>query len=93
MRKILTLALLGLTAMAVTGCAGTFQRSAQQIQREMNGGYPAVIKLYSLDGKLLQTWQGSLVLPVSDDDGDPSLTFISDGKKVSVSGVYSIEEK
>lgn len=86
---------LGLLAMVtLAGCtAASQQRFGQAWQKEIGGGYLAIVKLYSLDGKLLETWEGSHVIADSDDDGDPSLTFIKDGKKISISGVYSIEER
>lgn len=92
--NFMILAALCLMAFLSQGCAATFERVGQVLQKEMNGGYPAKITLYSTNGTVLQQWESERVLPIADTHwGDPSLTFMIDGKKNTILGIYTIEEK
>jgi hypothetical protein len=89
-KALIILALLAVIP-TFSGCAGTVERVSQNLQKEVGGGYHARVTFYSLDGKELRVLEGR-VLPINDDGGEPSISFIMDGKKITLQGLFLIEE-
>ena len=59
------------------GCASC-QRELKSCSADINGGLYRIINVYSLDGKLLATYEGKVDI---DDNANGSIMFELDGKR------------
>ena len=83
---ILFLALL----FAFGGCA-SFNRSLKSCNSDISGGLYRTVNVYSLDGKLLATYEGKIAI---DDNDNGSVMFDLDGKRyVYYHAIVEIIEK
>ncbi len=72
----------------LTGCASIGQ-AGKSLQNEFGSGLTRRVTFYSYDGKVLKTWEGKIF--TEGNEGE-SLHFQVDGKRMTVSGAYTIEE-
>mgnify|MGYP001573321952 CR=1 FL=1 len=77
----------GILAIVAAGCAGT-QQSCSHFKSSLVG-LPRVVTLYAQDGAVIRTWEGWYQVIV---DGS-SARFIDQGKVVTISGTWIIEER
>ena len=86
--KKLGLFLALLTIFGLSGCA-SFQSIDKNIKNQVGGGLFRRVTFYSLDGKVLKTWEGKVF---TESDEGQALHFQVNGKRMTLSGTYSIEE-
>lgn len=88
MKRLLLVALLPLLLM---GCAETSTQIGKSWQSEIQGGLNRKVTLYSYTGQVLRVWEGPNIIINGTEGGETEM--IVDGKKVSLSGLFVIEEK
>lgn len=89
MKKLILITILPILLM--TGCAQTLTQVGKSVQSEFHGGLDRKVTLYSYSGQPIRVWEGPNIIINGTEGGETEM--IVDGKKVSVSGVFVIEEK
>lgn len=88
--KIVVFALLIVSLFAFAGCASC-NRSLKSCNSNISGGLYRTVNVYSLDGKLLATYEGKIDI---DDNANGSVMFDLDGKRyVYYHAIVEIIEK
>lgn len=77
LKKVIMGATLMLGVITLAGCAST-QRACKSCQSDMDGGLERIVNIYSLNGKLLATYEGFFDI---DDNSNGSIMFDIDGKR------------
>ena len=90
LKKVIMGATLILGVITLAGCAST-QRACKSCQSDMDGGLERILNVYSLDGKLLATYEGFFDI---DDNSNGSIMFDIDGKRyVYYNAIIEVIEK
>ena len=88
--RILALTLLLVSLFAIGGCASC-GRSCKSCSSDINGGLYRVVNIYSLDGKLLATYEGKIDI---DDNTNGSIVFdLNDKRYVYYNAIVEVIEK
>lgn len=88
--KIVVFALLIVSLFAFSGCASC-NRSLKSCNSNISGGLYRIVNVYSLDGKLLATYEGKIDI---DDNANGSVMFDLNGKRyVYYNAIVEIIEK
>lgn len=89
-KKILIALLLSVGVVGFTGCAST-ARACKSCNSDMNGGLDRVVNVYSLDGKLIATYEELIDI---DDNENGSIMFDLNGKRyVYYNAIIEVIEK
>lgn len=64
-KKLMIMILVVGTLFATTGCA-TFKKWGKNIESEFGNGLNRIVKVYSVDGKLLETYEGKIDIDYND---------------------------
>lgn len=90
MKKRFLAVLLAISVVFLAGCAST-ARSCKSCQSDMNGGLYRIVNVYSLDGKLIASYEGKIYI---DDNSNGSIMFDLDGKRyVYYNAIIEVIEK
>ena len=90
MKRKLLLILMMIGLCFLCGCA-SMERSCKSCSSDMSGGLNRIINIYSLDGKLLATYEGLIDI---DDNSNGSIMFDIDGKRyVYYNAIVEVIEK
>ena len=90
MKKVLLVVIGFLSGALLCGCA-SFERAQKSWSSDMNGGLERTINIYTLDGKLIATYEGKIDI---DDNSNGSIMFDLDGKRyVYYNAIIEVIEK
>ena len=92
-RKIFKIiaSILLLASLFAFGACASYNRSLKSCNSNISGGFYRTVNVYSLDGKLLATYEGKIDI---DDNANGSLMFDLDGKRyVYYNAIVEIIEK
>jgi hypothetical protein len=89
MKTLLAIFVIALACVGFTGCAATMTNVSKGFEVEVNGGLQRRITFYSLDGKPIRVWEGKIIVNQSENN---ETEFIINGKKISINGMFTIEE-
>ena len=76
--KVMFIALVTFTLVAFTGCA-SLQRGCKDCASDVNGGLERIIKVYTMDGTLMATYEGKFDMATREDG---SIEFEYNGKRI-----------
>lgn len=93
MKKILMIIVLVVgTLFATTGCA-SINKWSKDLESEYGNGLNRIVKVYSMDGKLLETYEGKIDIDYED---NRVLFQVNSGNRIAIYGntaVVVVEEK
>lgn len=90
MKKVLLIVIGFLSSAFLCGCA-SISRATKSWSSDMNGGLNRTINVYTLDGKLIATYEGKIDI---DDNSNGSIMFDLDGKRyVYYNAIIEVIEK
>lgn len=92
MKYLIAILVLALATPLLQGCVASCASFNKSMQNEMGGGLNRKITFYSYDGTPLRSWEGN----ISTEGEEGTVVHLLDlttGKRISLSGIYVIEEK
>lgn len=90
MKKVLLIVIGFLSGAFLCGCA-SMARTTKSWSSDMNGGLDRILNVYTIDGKLIATYEGKIDI---DDNSNGSVMFDLDGKRyVYYNAIIEVIEK